>query len=297
MLLAIYILILGSISLITYSLYLQQEPLKLPLHHKEELENKLWQAGDRTKKRFLLTLPLLPLNTLILASSKKIRINLENKLFLAEVNLSPEDFLGIKELLILALFFIAFSITNHISFLAVGAPILIGYLLPDFYISNRVQNRKRLILRVFPDTIDLINLCVDAGLDFMQGLSWVVGRSKPNPLTREFSRITQEVKMGLPRQEALKNMVRRLDLPEIGSFVNALIHAERMGVQINQVLAVISEESRRQKFEKAERLALKAPIKMLFPLILFILPVIGIIVGGPVLLQFLHSNIPVAAKL
>lgn len=164
--------------------------------------------------------------------------------------------------------------------------------MPDFYITNKVQKKKGLILRAFPDTIDLISLCVGAGLDFMQGLRWVVERCRPSPLTREFSRIIQEVKMGLPRQEALKNMVKRVDLPEISSFVNALIHAERMGAPINQVLAVISEESRLQKFEKAERMALKAPVKMLFPLIFFILPVIGIIVGGPVLIQFMHSEIP-----
>jgi tight adherence protein C len=291
MLVAIYILILGSVSLIAYGFSMQQDSLKLSSRHKEELENKIWQTEDKTKKRFLLTLPLLPLNKLIL-TSKNIRINLENKLFLSEANLSPEDFLGIKEALILTLFFITFSIMNRISFLTVGVPVLIGYLLPDFYLINKVQKKKSLILKVFPDTIDIISLCVGAGLDFMQGLRWVVERSRPNPLTREFSRIIKEVKMGLPRQEALKNMNKRLDLPEIGSFVNALIHAERMGAPINQVLAVISEESRRQKFEKAERLALKAPIKMLFPLIFFILPVIGIIVGGPVLIQFLHSEIP-----
>ncbi len=291
MLLLIYIFILGSIFLVAYSFYMQQGALKLSSRNKEELENKIWQIDNKPRRPFLLTLPLLPLNKLIL-NSKNIRKNLENRLFLAEMNLSPEDFLGLKELLILALFFIATSLTGKVSFWAVGASLLIGYLLPDFYLSNKIQKKKRLALRAFPDTVDLISLCVGAGLDFMQGLRWVVERSKPNPMSREFARIIKEVKMGLPRQEALRNMAKRLDLTEISSFVNALIHAERMGAPINQVLIVISEESRRQRFERAERLALKAPIKMLFPLIFFILPVIGIIVGGPVLLQFMHSEIP-----
>lgn len=289
MLLAIYILILGSIFLIAYSFY-AQDSVRLSSRQKEELESNIWQSEKQKKKSFLLTAPLLPLNRLIL--TKNIRRNLENKLFLAEVNLSPEDFLGIKELLILTLFFITFSITNQLSLLAVGVPVLIGYLLPDFYLNNKLHRKKRLILKVFPDTIDLVSLCVGAGLDSMQSLRWVVERSRPNPLTKEFARIIQEIKMGLPRQEALRNMLKRLAIPEISSFVNALIHTERMGVPINQVLTVISEESRRQKFERAERLALKAPVKMLFPLIFFILPVIGIIVGGPVLLQFLQSEIP-----
>lgn len=103
MLLVIYIVILGSVFLIAYGFSMQQDSLKLSSRHKEALVNKIWQTEDKTKRRFLLTLPLLPLNKLIL-SSKNIRINLENRLFLAEANLSPEDFLGIKELLILALF-------------------------------------------------------------------------------------------------------------------------------------------------------------------------------------------------
>jgi tight adherence protein C len=287
----VYILILGSILLIAYGFSMQEDSLKLSSRHKEELVDKIWQVEDKSKKRFLLAMPLLPLNRLILAN-KSIWTKLENKLFMAEVSFSPEDFLGIKELLILALFFVAFSITNKISMLTIFVPLLVGYLLPDFYLRNKVQTRKKLILRAFPDTVDLISLCVGAGLDFMQGLRWVVERSKPGPLTREFSRIIKEVKMGLPRQEALKNMAKRVELPEMSSFVNALIHAERMGAPINQVLNVISEESRRQKFERAERVALKAPVKMLFPLIFFILPVIGIIVGGPVLIQFMHSEIP-----
>lgn len=288
MLLAVYILIAASILLIAYSLSMPEPSLKLSLHHKEELENKIWQTEN--SKRALLALPLRPLNKLILPAQS--RRKLENKLFLAEVNLLPEDFLGLKEILILALFLVTSAIMAKVTVFTVSVSVLAGFLLPDFYLTNKLQNKKKLILRAFPDTIDLISLCVGAGLDFMQGLRWVVERSKPGPLTREFSRIIQEVKMGLPRQEALKNMVKRLNLPEIGSFVNALIHAERMGAPINQVLAIISEESRRQKFERAQRLALKAPIKMLFPLIFFILPVIGIIVGGPVLLDFMGSEIP-----
>ena len=290
MLSAIYLLIFSAIILIAHSFSVKEPALKLSSRNKEELEDKVWQAEKRAGKHFLLTLPLLPLNRLILPA--KIRRDLENKLFSAEIKIFPEDFLGIKELLILALFFVAFSITNRVSFLTVAIPVFAGVILPDLYLHNKLQNKKKLILRAFPDTVDLIGLCVGAGLDFMQALRWVIERSRPGPLTREFSRVIQEVNMGLSRQEALKNMAKRVALPEILSFVNALVHAERMGAPINQVLSVISEEARRQKFERAERIALKAPVKMLFPLIFFILPVIGIIVGGPVLLQFLRSDMP-----
>jgi tight adherence protein C len=292
LLLVIYILLIGCIVLLGYSFYKKEDALKLPLRHKEELEDKIWQAEDKPGKRFPLTLILAPLNKILLNASPKMRKEMENKLFFSELNLSAEDFMGMKEIMIAVLFFITFSVMNKLTTVTVAIPLLAGYILPDFMLNNTIQKKKKLILRVFPDTIDLINLCVDAGLDFMQGLRWVVERTKPNPLTREFSRIVKEVKMGLSRQEALKNMAKRLNMPEINSFVSALIHADRMGAQINQVLSVISEETRRQKFEKAERIALKAPVKMLFPLIFFILPVIGIIVGGPVMIQFMTQGLP-----
>jgi len=120
----------------------------------------------------------------------------------------------------------------------------------------------------------------------------VVERSPKSPLVNEFSLVIHEVSIGKSRAGALKDMAKRLSLAEVSSFVNTVVHAERMGTSMSDILAILSEEARRQRFQKGERLALQAPIKMLFPLILFILPVVGIIIGGPILLQFMQGGVP-----
>ncbi len=285
----IYILILSSIALICYSFY-QRDILKLSPNLKKGLDDEIWQKKRQIRNPFLLTLPFLPFNRLIL--NKIGRQNLENKLFLAEINLSAEDFLGVKEILILASFFVTIYITKKATPLPILLSILMGYYLPDFYLNYKVKNQKRLIIKVFPDIVDLLSLCIGAGLDFMTGLQWVVQRSRSNPLIRELFRIINEVKTGATRHDALKSMSKRLGIPEISSFINALVHADRMGAPIYNTLTMLSEEARRQRFQRGERMALKAPIKMLFPLIVFILPVVGIIVGGPILLQFLQTDLP-----
>ena len=97
--------------------------------------------------------------------------------------------------------------------------------------------------------------------------------------------------MGKSRREALKDMSARLNIPDVSSFVRTLIQAERMGAPVSETLAIISEDSRLNRFRRAERLALQAPMKLLIPLIFFILPTVAIIVGGPIFLQFMQQGI------
>jgi tight adherence protein C len=123
-------------------------------------------------------------------------------------------------------------------------------------------------------------------------VKWVVDKSEPNPLVEELDLLLMETKVGKPRRQALQDMAKRMDLPEVYSFSRALIQAERLGTPVGAALNILSEEVRDSRFRRGERLALQAPIKMLFPLIFFIMPVVGIIVGGPVLLQFLEGGIP-----
>ena len=248
------------------------------------------QGGQPLKKPLLLLRPVFPFNRWIL--NRIGRQNLTNQLQVAEANIFPEDYLGIKEILILGLLFGLLFLTKHIEPLWLGTAILLGYVLPDLYLKSRIRARKRLIIKALPETIDLLTLCMHGGLDFMLGLNWVVERSKPNPLTKEFALVIHEIKVGRTRQEALRDMAKRLSIPDISSFITTLIHAERMGTSISEVLSALAEEARRQRFQRGERLALQAPIKMLFPLVVFILPVVGIVVGGPVILQFIQGGLP-----
>ena len=168
--------------------------------------------------------------------------------------------------------------------------IAISYIIPDFYLKRKISKRKYLIARRLPETVDLLGLCIEAGLDFVNAVKWVIERTPHTAMTEELTFVIEEIKWGKPRIQALKDMSRRLEIPEMSSFVQTIIQAERMGTPVAEAFAILSEDARAQRFHRGERIALKAPIKILLPLIFCIMPVIGIIVGAPILLKFMQGG-------
>jgi tight adherence protein C len=136
-----------------------------------------------------------------------------------------------------------------------------------------------------------IGLCVARGLDFMAAVRWVVDKVKPNPMIEELVLVLKEINVGKPRVEALRDMAKRLDIPDVTSFVRTLIQADRMGTPVEEAFRILSEDSRMRRFHRGERQAMKAPLKMLIPLIFCILPVILIIVAGPILIRFIKEGL------
>jgi len=214
----------------------------------------------------------------------------KNKIDAAHVRLTPQSFFIIKLLLGALLFFGGFFAVGKFNpFLLIL--VLIGYALPNFYLKMKIAKRKAQIIRVMPETIDLLGLCIEAGLDFTNAVKWVIEKTPHTPLVEELAFVLEEIKWGKPRVQALKDMSHRLDIPEVSSFVQTIIQAERMGTPVAEAFTILSEDSRMQRFHRGERIALQAPIKILFPLIFFIMPVIGIVIGGPILLQFMHGGL------
>lgn len=168
--------------------------------------------------------------------------------------------------------------------------LVIGFIIPDLWLSMKVKRRHREIRRDLPPALDLLNLCVDAGLDFMLAVNRVIKDFKKCPLTDELSEVWRENKMGLSRREALQHLSRRVNLPELSSFVRTLLQADRMGAPMSEALKIQAEEIRQSRYFQGEEAALKAPIKLLFPLFCFILPVVLVIVAGPILIQFLRGG-------
>ena len=169
--------------------------------------------------------------------------------------------------------------------------LLIGFFLPELWLRNKIKARQLRIRRDLPSIIDLLNLCVGGGLDFMLAVNRVVRDLKPCDLTRELAEVYRETQIGKTRREALKNFASRVDLPEAHSFVRTLVQADRMGTPLAEALSMQAEEMRTRRFQNGESMALKAPIKLLFPLFAFILPVVLIIVAAPILLEFLRGGI------
>lgn len=236
---------------------------------------------------------LIPLNRLIV--DRLGRVNLENRLLAANVNLLPEDFITLKELLFALAIFLTTSLKElfadkYLIFLVFL--MAVSYLGSDIWLKQHTRRRQKMIVKVLPDAIDLLTLCVNSGLDFGLAVQWIVDKSKHSPLIEELSLFLMEIKVGKTRRQALQDMANRVRLPEMNSFVRTLVQAERLGTPVESALEILSEEVREFRFRRGERMALMAPIKMLFPLIFFIMPVVGIIVGGPIMIQFMKGGIP-----
>lgn len=168
--------------------------------------------------------------------------------------------------------------------------IVFGFTFPDQWLSGRVQARQTEILLALPYTMDLLTLSVEAGLDFVAAIGKVAEKSPPSPLRDEFSTLLQEIQVGNTRQQALRNMSFRLQMPEIRSFVSLLVQADELGASVGPVLRAQSELLRTQRFQRAEKAGAAAAQKILFPLVLCILPAVFIMIFGPIGLAFVYQG-------
>lgn len=159
-----------------------------------------------------------------------------------------------------------------------------GFLLPNILLNNAGQKREFLMRNSLPDALDLLTISVEAGLGFDAAVSRVA-KHTTGPLSQEFSRLLQEMQIGVGRMEAMRAMAERSSLPDLKSFCMAMVQADSLGIPVARVLRVQSHEMRTKRRQRAEEAAQKVPVKILFPLIFFILPCIFIIIIGPVAIQ------------
>lgn len=177
----------------------------------------------------------------------------------------------------------SFISDNRVLLSAMGA--LLFYAYPLAWLRGTVKQRHLSIMRALPFVLDLLTLSVEAGMDFMSALQRNCERRKLDPLNEELIRMTREIQVGTPRRVALKNMSERVRQPDLRSVVHALVQADELGVPIGAILRIQSDQLRSRRFERAERLANVAPVKMLGPLMLCIFPAVFIVLLGPILLQ------------
>lgn len=169
----------------------------------------------------------------------------------------------------------------------VGASVA-GYMAPNLYLYQQTYNRSEQLQRALPDAIDLLTISVESGLGFDAAVAQVA-RNTEGPLAEEFARMLQEMQIGRGRTEALRSLAERTNLPDLRSFVSAMVQADSFGIPIAQVLRVQSSEIRVKKRQWAEEMAQKVPVKILIPLIFCILPCLFIAVLGPAGIQIMDS--------
>lgn len=221
----------------------------------------------------------------------KLDIKLSRKLQAAHLRLSAPAFFNLKLLLIIFLSMLSYFALGKFEPGALALCLGLGYIIPGIWLNKKINQRKEMIVKILPETVDLLGLCVEAGLDFTMALKWVIEKTPHNPLLEELTFVLEEIKWGQPRTKALRNMSIRLGIPEVSSFVQTLVLAERMGTPVAEAFNILSEDTRLQRFHRGERFAMRAPIKILIPLIFCILPVIAIIIGAPIFLQFMQRSL------
>jgi tight adherence protein C len=162
-----------------------------------------------------------------------------------------------------------------------------GFVLPNVLLYNAGQKREAHMLRALPDALDLLTVSVEAGLGFDAAVM-KVARNTQGPLAEEFARLLQEMQLGVGRGEALRGLAERSTLKDLKSFSLAIVQADELGVPIGRVLRVQASEMRIKRRQRAEEQAQKVPVKIMNPLVLFIMPCLLIVVGGPAAVQMMH---------
>ncbi len=158
-----------------------------------------------------------------------------------------------------------------------------------FLLKSSIKNRKFAIQKQLPEVLDLLSVSVEAGLGFDAALQRVAERAK-GPLINELNATYREITLGRPRAEALRNFEQRCGLEEIKSFVGAIIQAEQLGISLKNVLKTQAQQMRLLKRQRVEEKAMKAPVKIIFPLVVFVFPVLFIILLGPAILSIINMQ-------
>ena len=215
---------------------------------------------------------------------------------------APIVFFGMKALLAVLLALIFFLIKtfflktmtslNVTLFSLIFA--LIGFYLPNLWLQMRIARRKEQISKGFPDALDLMVVCVEAGTGLDAAINRVGEEMKLSNkvLSDEFKLLSLELRAGKPRKDALRNLALRTDIEDVNSLITLLIQTERFGTSIGQALRVHSDSMRTKRYQKAEEIAAKLPVKLVFPLVVFIFPALFVVILGPAVIRIFQILLP-----
>lgn len=211
----------------------------------------------------------------------------------AGMTTEPATFFASRIMFMVALFvvgvlvFVILRVTNPAPLNAVLYSVglgFLGYMLPVSSVNSRIRKRQQGIIRALPDALDLLVICVEAGLGFDQAIGKVYEKWE-NDLALAFGRVLKEIQLGKQRRDALRDMAERMDVPDVNAFIAAVIQADQLGVSMGKILRIQSDQMRVKRRQRAQEKAHQAPIKMMIPMVLLIFPSIWIVLLGPAIIQ------------
>jgi tight adherence protein C len=162
------------------------------------------------------------------------------------------------------------------------------YMLPDYYLKSKISKKQEDVRRSLPNALDLLTISVEAGLGFDQALYKVSSNCK-GALGEEFKRTLKEMEIGVARKDALRNLSKRTEVPELNTFIFSIIQADIFGISIGKVLRIQAGEMRVKRKQAAEEKGMKAPVKLIFPTILFLFPALMVIILGPAAINIMNT--------
>jgi len=171
-----------------------------------------------------------------------------------------------------------------------GGGALLGFIFPMMSLNSKIRKRQESIVKALPDALDLLVICVEAGLGFDMAMGKVYEKWD-NELALAFGRVLREIQLGKLRREALKDMADRMDVPDVNAFTAAIIQADQLGVSMSKILRVQSDQMRTKRRQRAQEKAQQAPVKMMIPMVLLIFPSIWIVLLGPALLTIMDVGV------
>jgi tight adherence protein C len=243
------------------------------------------------RERALLPLALKVAHAVLRLQPKTTVETVTMKLISAGISMSATTFLAVKGCAVLGGFL--FGLFVGADFGGAGLALLAGlvlaaggWLVPEYIVTSRARRRRDEIRVALPDALDLLAVSVEAGLGFDASITKITEHME-GPLSKEFALMLGEIRVGEGRSDALKKMEQRVGAPELSSFVRSIIQADQLGISLGRILRVQAADTRLRRQAAAEERAMKAPIKMLFPTVLFIFPSMFIVVLGPAILNFL----------
>ncbi len=237
-----------------------------------------------------------PVETIGKKLPRSVKTGLERKLILAgsPKGMTVDSIVSLKIIISFAVTCISLFVLMVLGMpfsrlvLIVAGSTLFAFFIPDIRINSLIKERQKQIRRALPDTLDLLTISIEAGLGFDSALSKVV-KNTDTVLSSEFYRLLQEIQLGSSRKDAFKNLEARTDVAELNSFILAILQADVFGISIGKVLRVQSKEMRIKRRQRAEEMAMKTPVKIVFPLLLCIFPALNLVILGPAAIQIYNN--------
>ena len=208
--------------------------------------------------------------------------------------MNAEEFIGVR--IVSAIFQMLIAIIlmdvlqKHNMLWPLGG-LLLGYYFPEIWLNDTRKKREKDVIKALPAFLDFISMSVEAGLNFTGALAQAMDKVPKSALYNEFSIVMRDIRAGMSRADALQRMSDRIDVKDVTVFIRAIITAERLGSSMKKTLQIQSEQRRNERFQRAEKMAMEAPVKLIGPLIMFIFPVTFIVLGFPIVMKFINEGL------